>query len=85
MNKNVARIKSLNIVVDYVGTPYITNDLGKDKSPRFELLDETTLKVIEKSDNPMNFHDIVFGRRNNNAEFSEEPKKHRGRPRKSPK
>lgn len=78
----MARTKSINAVVSYPGTPYIINDLGANKSPRFELLDKTTLKIIEKSDNPMDFDKIVFGV-NDNAELSEEPKKRRGRPRKS--
>lgn len=78
----MARTKSIHAVVSYTGTPYIINDLGANKSPRFELLDKTTMKVIEKSDNPIDFDKIVFGV-NKNAEFSEEPKKRRGRPRKS--
>lgn len=77
--------KSLHIVVDYVNTPYVTNDLGKDKSPRFELLDENTKQIVSKSDNLMDFHDIVFGRRNDDVELAKEPKKKRGRPRKADK
>lgn len=80
----MARTKSIHAVVSYTGTPYIINDLGANKSPRFELLNETTMKVIEKSDNPMDFDKIVFGV-NDDAELSEEPKKKRGRPRKSDK
>lgn len=79
----MARTKSLNIVFSYTGTPYVINDLGANKSPRFELLDKTTLKVIEKSDNPMDFDKIVFGG-HKDVEVSEEPKRKRGRPRKSP-
>lgn len=79
----MSKQKSLHIVVDYVNTPYVTNDLGKDKSPRFELLDENTKQIISKSDNPMDFHDIVFRRSNGNAELVEEPKKKCGRPRKA--
>lgn len=72
----MARTKSINAVVSYTGTPYIINDLGANKSPRFELLDKTTLKIIEKSDNPMDFDKIVFGV-NNNVKLSESKEKSR--------
>lgn len=78
----MTRAKSLNIVIDYTGTPYVINDLGANKSPRFEMLDKTTLKVIEKSDNPMDFDKIVFGG-HEDVEISGESKKRRSKPRKS--
>lgn len=78
----MARTKLLNIVVNYTGTPYVINDLGANKSPRFEMLDKTALKVIEKSDNPLEFDEIIFGG-HEDVEVFEEPKKRRGRPRKS--
>lgn len=78
----MARAKPLNIVVRYADTPYVVNDLGQNKSPRFELLDKTTQKVIEKSDNPMDFDEIVLGV-NENVELAEEPKRKRGRSKKT--
>ena len=59
----MARTKQLNLVVRFVvrfnGTPYVINDLGLDKSPRFELYNETTKAVEAESDNPRDFDNIV--------------------------
>lgn len=49
------RTKTLNTVVTYTGTDYIINDLGVGKSPRFELYNTITHKVIQKANNPMDF------------------------------
>ena len=43
------RTKNLNIVVQYGETGYIINDLGTDKSPRFELYYIPNKKIIKKS------------------------------------
>ncbi len=75
----MARTKQLNTVATYVGTPYIVNDLGESKSPRFELYDTETRSVKSKSNNPLDFHKFIFGD-DTNAELSEEstkPKKGR--------
>lgn len=55
----MARTKQLNLVVRFNGTPYVINDLGLGKSPRFELYNETTKAVEAKSDNPRDFDNIV--------------------------
>ena len=49
------RTKILHTVVTYRGTDYIVNDLGLGKSPRFELYNTAIHKVIQKSNNPMDF------------------------------
>lgn len=49
----MARTKKLNIVVTYGDTGYIINDLGQNKSPRFELYHIPDKKSIKKSDNPL--------------------------------
>ena len=53
------RIKNLNIVVAYGETGYIINDLGTDKSPRFELYHILDKKSIKKSDNPWEFDEYM--------------------------
>ena len=53
------RIKNLNIVVTYGETGYIINDLGLNKSPRFELYHIPDKKSIKKSDNPWDFDDYM--------------------------
>lgn len=53
------RVKNLNIVVAYGETRYVINDLGQDKSPRFELYHITTKKSIKKSDNPYDFDEYM--------------------------
>lgn len=57
----MARTKKLNIVVDYVNTPYIINDLGEAKTPRFELYNTETKDVTSRSDDPRDFDEIVYG------------------------
>lgn len=41
------RVKNLNIVTTYGETGYVINDLGQDKSPRFELYHIPTKKSIK--------------------------------------
>ena len=53
------RVKNLNIVVAYGKTGYVINDLGQDKSPRFELYHIPTKKSIKKSDNPYDFDEYM--------------------------
>lgn len=53
------RIKNLNIVVTYGETGYIINDLGTNKSPRFELYHILTKKSIKKSNNPLDFDEYI--------------------------
>ena len=78
---NMARTKQLNTVLTYVGTPYVVNDLGETKTPRFELYNTETHSVKLKSNNPLDFDKIIFGD-GVNAEFSEESTKpKRGRKR----
>lgn len=77
----MARTKQLNTVLTYVGTPYVVNDLGEAKSPRFELYNTEAHSVKLKSNNPLDFDKIIFGDEVN-AEFSEEsakPKRDRRR------
>lgn len=57
--KYLARTKSLNIVVSYSDTGYVVNDLGVDKSPRFELYHIPTKKSIKKSNNPIDFDEYM--------------------------
>ena len=47
------RVKQIHAVVHFVGTDYIINDLGPGKSPRFELYNEKTKTVVQKSNNPL--------------------------------
>lgn len=56
----MARIKNLNIVVAYGETGYVINDMGTDKSPRFELYHIYDKKSIKKSDNPIDFDDYIL-------------------------
>ena len=58
-SEQVARTKNLNIVVVYGETGYVVNDLGQDKSPRFELYHIPTKKSIQRSDNPLNFYKFI--------------------------
>lgn len=55
----MARTKQLNIVVTYSNTSLVINDKGRDTSPRFELYDTATKEVKAKSNNPMDFDEIV--------------------------
>nr|DAG87329.1 MAG TPA: hypothetical protein [Herelleviridae sp.] len=77
----MARTKQLNIVVTFMGTPYVINDLGFGKTPRFELYNEATNAVEAKSNNPRDFNNIVW-KENTDVEFSETPKSRKGRRRK---
>lgn len=79
----MARTKQLNAVVTYVGTPYIVNDLGESKSPRFELYDTAAHSVKSRSNNPLDFEKIIFGD-DEDVELSEESTKpKRGRRKKN--
>ena len=51
----IARTKQLNTKVKYGNTGYYINDLGENKSPRFELYHMPTKTVKTKSDNPYDF------------------------------
>lgn len=53
------RVKNLNIVVTYGETGYIINDLGHNKSPRFELYHISDKKSIKKSNNPIDFDEYM--------------------------
>lgn len=55
----MARTKQLNIVCTYKGTDYIINDLGFDKSPRFELYNTNTKEVVKKSNDPYDFDEYM--------------------------
>lgn len=54
------RVKNLNIVTTYGNMGYVINDLGKNKSPRFELYYIPTKKSIKKSDNPYDFDEYII-------------------------
>ena len=56
----MARTKNLNIVVTYEDTPYVVNDKGADKNPRFELYNLFSKQVIKKSNNPTDFDEYVY-------------------------
>lgn len=56
----LGRKKNLNIVVRYGDTGIVINDLGPDKSPRFELYDLTNKISIKKSNNPYDFDKIML-------------------------
>ena len=55
----MARTKQLKIIVTYGDTGYVVNDLGQNKSPRFELYHITTKKSIKKSNNPLDFDEYM--------------------------
>lgn len=57
----MARTKKINIVVDYVNTPYVINDLDEAKTPRFELYNTETRSVTSRSNDPRDFDEIVYG------------------------
>lgn len=77
----MARTKQLNLVIRFGETPYVINDLGFGKSPRFELYNEATKAVEAKSDNPRDFDNVVW-KENIDAELSEAPTSRKGRRRK---
>jgi len=56
----MARTKSLHIVVKYIGTDWVVNDLGEGKKPRFELYNTKTKTVAKKSNKPLEFDDFVY-------------------------
>lgn len=69
----MARTKQLDLVVRFSGTPYVINDLGFGKSPRFELYNESAKTVEAKSDNPRDFDNIVW-KEDKDVELFETPK-----------
>ena len=71
------RVKKLHVVVRIIGTDYVINDLGPGKSPRFELYNEKTKTVVQKSNNPLLLNKYV--EENVYAESSETPKSKKGR------
>ena len=77
----MAKTKQLNLIVRFDGTPYVINDLGFSKSPRFELYNETTKAAEAKSDNPIDFDSIVW-KEDMDDEFPEMPKSKKSRRRK---
>lgn len=56
----MARTKSLNLKVRYGKSGYVVNDLGENKSPRFELYHVDTKTVKAKSNNPYEFDDYIL-------------------------
>ena len=56
----MARTKTINVVATYGETGYVINDMGPDKSPRFELYHIYDKKSIKKSDNPWDFDDYML-------------------------
>lgn len=70
----MARTKQVNTILTYVGTPYVVNDLGEAKSPRFELYNTEAHSVKLKSNNPLDFDKFIFGDEVD-AEFSEKTTK----------
>ena len=55
----MARTKSLNIVVTYGNTGYVVDDLGQNKSPRFELYHVPTKTIVKKSGYPPDFDSFM--------------------------
>lgn len=53
------RVKSLNLIIEYIGTDCFVNDVGEAKSPRFELYNQKDKKVIMKSNDPRDFDSWV--------------------------
>lgn len=70
----MARTKQLNVVLTYIETPYVVNDLGEAKTPRFELYNTETHSVKLKANNPLDFDKIIFGD-DEDVELSEESAK----------
>lgn len=56
----MARTKSLNLKVRYGKSGYVVNDLGENKSSRFELYHVDTKTVKAKSNNPYEFDDYIL-------------------------
>ena len=77
----MARTKQLNLVVRFIGTPYVINDLGPGKSPRFELYNESTKAIEAKSNNPRDFDKLVWKEDKDN-EILETAKRRKNRRRK---
>lgn len=76
--KNMAKTKQLNLVLRFSNTPYVINDLGTTKSPRFELYNEVTKAVEAKSDNPRDFDKLVW-KEDIDVELSETNKRRKRR------
>lgn len=56
----MARTKTINVVTTYGETGCVINDMGPDKSPRFELYHIYDKKSIKKSDNPWDFDNYML-------------------------
>ena len=69
--------KTANIVVRYAGFNAVVFDHGPSKSPRFELYNEKTKTVVQKSNNPLTFDKYM--EENVYVESSETPKSKKGR------
>lgn len=73
----MARQKQLNIKIKFGETGYVVSDLGEGKTPRFELFHIPTNKIIEKSNNPLNFDKYInkmFGNEEINSVLDKESK-----------
>ena len=54
------RVKKLNIKMTYGDTGWVVNDLGEDKSPRFELYNTNTKQIKSRGNNPLAFDSFMF-------------------------
>lgn len=54
------RVKKLNIKMTYGDTGWVVNDLGEEKSPRFELYNIKTKQIKARGNNPLEFDDFMF-------------------------
>lgn len=54
------RVKKLNIKMTYGNTGWVVNDLGEEKSPRFELYNIKTKQIKARENNPLAFDNFMF-------------------------
>lgn len=57
---DMPRVKKLNIKMTYGDTGWVVNDLGEDKSPRFELYNTNTKQIKARGSNPLAFDKLMF-------------------------
>ena len=57
---DMPRVKKLNIKMTYGDTGWVVNDLGEDKSPRFELYNTNTKQIKSRGNNPLTFDSFMF-------------------------
>lgn len=57
---DMPRVKKLNIKMTYGNTGWVVNDLGEDKSPRFELYNTNTKQIKARGNNPLAFDGFMF-------------------------